>query len=337
MSLGARPEHIAVVTTSFPRFPGDAAGHFVLAEVRELERQGARVTVIAAGDSAAPPAGDVHFVGGSALFDWPGALPRLRERPLRGLLALTFVVRSARLLAQLGPFDRVISHWLLPSALPPLVTWPLGGAPRPALEVVLHGSDARLLARLPRRARGPLLRELARRGARLRFVSRTLRDELARSSGLGLGLQAWLEKSEVRPAALDITFAPSRAEARDALGVTPDERLVVVVGRLVPEKRTHVALSAASLVPDARVVVVGAGPERERLARELPEAVLVGQVPREVALRWIAAADLLLSASREEGAPTAIREARALDVPVVARAAGDLERWSVDDPELWVL
>ena len=68
-----------------------------------------------------------------------------------------------------------------------------------------------------------------------------------------------------------------------------------------------------------------------------PEATFVGQLPRAVALEWLAAADVLVSASREEGAPTVVREARALDVPVVARASGDLELWSREDPELFVI
>ena len=43
---------------------------------------------------------------------------------------------------------------------------------------------------------------------------------------------------------------------------------------------------------------------------------------------WIRASDLVVSASREEGAPTVVREARALGTPVVTTAAGDLVKWA---------
>lgn len=114
-------------------------------------------------------------------------------------------------------------------------------------------------------------------------------------------------------------------------------RLIVIVGRLVRSKRVDVALRSAALVPKANVVVIGDGPQAAELAAEHPGVRFVGLVPRDQALTWIAAADLVLSASRSEGAPTVIREARALGVPVVSTAAGDLTRWMRSDRELWVV
>jgi glycosyltransferase involved in cell wall biosynthesis len=340
MHAPARRERVAVVTTSFPRYAGDAAGHFVLAEVRALQRSGADVTVIAAGHGDAPPADcDVRFGGGGDLFDWPGALPRLRENPLRALGALEFVHRARRLLRETGPFDRVVAHWIVPCAFPLLVVPSRSSVHSSAeLEVVAHGSDVRLLARLPNRLRSLILGALFRRNVRLRFVSHALRDELLGLPGLTREHRTWVEtRSEIRPAALEVTGVPSRAGARARHGIHDDARLLVIVGRLVPEKRTEVALAAAQLVPEARVVVVGGGPEQAGLASAYPEATFLGQLSRDATLEWLVAADVLLSASREEGAPTAVREARALGVAVVARAAGDLELWSREDPELWVI
>jgi glycosyltransferase involved in cell wall biosynthesis len=51
-----------------------------------------------------------------------------------------------------------------------------------------------------------------------------------------------------------------------------------------------------------------------------------GRLPRSEALAWIANASALVSTSRVEGAPTVVREARALGVPVVAFPAGDLAK-----------
>jgi glycosyltransferase involved in cell wall biosynthesis len=68
-------------------------------------------------------------------------------------------------------------------------------------------------------------------------------------------------------------------------------------------------------------VVVGDGPERPRLERQARslgvDALFVGAVAREVALAWIAAADVVLHASSAEGLSTVVREAEALGTRVV--------------------
>jgi glycosyltransferase involved in cell wall biosynthesis len=65
---------------------------------------------------------------------------------------------------------------------------------------------------------------------------------------------------------------------------------------------------------------VGDGPEKGRLeahARRLGlDTRFVGRTSRADALAWIAAADSLLHASRDEGLSTVVREAEALGVPV---------------------
>jgi glycosyltransferase involved in cell wall biosynthesis len=113
--------------------------------------------------------------------------------------------------------------------------------------------------------------------------------------------------------------------------------LVIIVSRLVRGKRLGTALAAASLIPDAVVVVVGDGPLGPALAARFARARFVGQLPRQQALAWMAAADVLITASRNEGAPTVVREARALNLPVVAAPAGDLTAWATSDAELTLI
>ena len=106
-----------------------------------------------------------------AAFGWPGLAARVRERPLRLAGAAAWVARARGAVAR-GGFDRVLAHWAVPSA------WPVVMRKGPALEVVSHGGDVRLLARLRAWcARGSCGR-IATRAERWRFVSRSLEEQL---------------------------------------------------------------------------------------------------------------------------------------------------------------
>jgi teichuronic acid biosynthesis glycosyltransferase TuaC len=225
-----------------------------------------------------------------------------------------------------GELDRVVAHFIVPSA------WPISSRSARRLEVVAHGSDVRLVARLPKPLRMRILGELLAAGARFRVVSRDLLDQLCSDGPAELR-----GRCTVQPCAIDLGEVADRSEARARLGVPSDQRLVVVVGRLVRSKRVGVALSAATLMPATRVVVIGTGPERHRLGARFPSVEFCGKLPRSRTLRWIAAADAMLCASREEGAPTVVREARALGTPVVAAPSGDLTEWAAMDAGLSVI
>ena len=102
--------------------------------------------------------------------------------------------------------------------------------------------------------------------------------------------------------------------------------LVLCAGRLVPQKAFEVALSAFARadVPDARLVILGEGPEREALqalAAALgvaPRVDMPGHVPD---IRpWLDRCDLFLLTSRYEGYGAVVVEALAAGRPVVATA-----------------
>jgi glycosyltransferase involved in cell wall biosynthesis len=324
---------VYVVTTSYPEHAGDAQGHFVAAEVRRLAQQH-DVTVLAPGRDRAP-LGDERVVGlaGGDAFGFPGALARLRERPWRVAGAAQFVAGALGWLARAPTPAQLIAHFLLPCGVP-IATRGLGSR-RTELEVVVHGSDARLLTKLPL---GPSFvgQELERAGARLRFVSSELHDLVL--SSLSTTVRGSLAaRSRVEPCVIDLPGARSRAQAREALGIAPETAVAVIVARLIAGKRVHVALEACERVPHLHAIVVGEGPERQRLTRRFPRATFVGHVERPVALAYLAAADALVSASLEEGAPTVVREARALGTPVVCLAAGDLVSWAERDRGIHVV
>jgi len=329
---GSSRGHVALVTTSYPTHPGDPSGHFVAAEARALARAGHAVTVVAPSvvhDRALRveqrDGVEVRWIPAGDAFGLPGAWLRLRERPQRAFGALRFIRGARRELTRLEAVERVVAHFLVPSGFP--IGMRLSHVP---LEVVVHGSDLGVVEALPLSLRKRLAQSLG--SASIRCVSSELRERLGRALGPAL-----LARAHVEASPLELEPVLERDAARRALGLAPDARLAVVVGRLIPSKRCDLALRAARLVPGARLVVVGDGPERARLEREFPEARFTGAVPRPRALEWLSAADVLVSASEREGAPSVVREARALGTRVVALPAGDLEAWSREDPGLTVL
>ncbi|HET9956368.1 MAG TPA: glycosyltransferase, partial [Polyangiaceae bacterium] len=278
---------IAILTTSYPQWDGDAAGHFVAADALELVRQGHSVSVFCPRDpqfgwchpdpQTANPAvfsADAHGACG-----FPGVLPRIRARPWRLLGLLSWLWSARRWLKTHGPFDRLICQWLFPSA------WPLARYTRNSvakLECVVHGSDARLLARLPRPVQRSIVRGLLQRGAHFRCVS----EELAqivwqavdfRAATAARALRAELEaRIYVHPPALEVEVPLSRSAARKQLNVITPAPLVVIASRLIASKRVDVALNALRLAGITDIVVLGDGPEQRTLARRYPEVRFMG-------------------------------------------------------------
>ena len=108
--------------------------------------------------------------------------------------------------------------------------------------------------------------------------------------------------------------------------VEPGPPVIGFLGRLAPVKDIGLWLDAFALLAQRRAVrglICGEGVERpmaERRAVGLPLR-FAGQVPAGMAL---AAMDVLLLTSRNEGLPLAVVEAGGLGVPVVAPAVGGL-------------
>ena len=114
---------------------------------------------------------------------------------------------------------------------------------------------------------------------------------------------------------------------------------LVAVGALTPEKDHATLLEAFAIVarqlPAARLTILGEGPERAALSARTSRLGLTGSVvwPGEVAdaPARLARAALLVHPSRREALGTAVLEAMALGVPVVASATGGLVDLLGDD------
>jgi glycosyltransferase involved in cell wall biosynthesis len=123
-----------------------------------------------------------------------------------------------------------------------------------------------------------------------------------------------------------ITVLPNPApDAADALPVAPPATrpLVAFAGRLTAAKNVDAALHAVELLPDATLVVIGDGEERQRLEQMAGERVrFVGARPRGEVLGLLAAADVAVLPSAWENFPHAAVEALAMGTPVVATRVG---------------
>jgi glycosyltransferase involved in cell wall biosynthesis len=147
------------------------------------------------------------------------------------------------------------------------------------------------------------------------------------------------ERIAVVPLGFDLTrfdgVSSRRADARLQLGL-PDGPVVLLVARLVPIKRVDRFLRIAARVatPDVTFMIAGDGDLGEELRRSEAAAALGSRV-RWLGLRTdvdflLAAADVTVLCSDNEGTPVSLIESQAAGVPVVATRVGGVAAVVVD-------
>ena len=116
-------------------------------------------------------------------------------------------------------------------------------------------------------------------------------------------------------------------------GIPVELRLVLSVGRLVPQKDHLTAIRTIKHLPDTALVIVGSGPLEAELQKEAESLGLTSRVRlvghRSDARALIGAADALLVPSLWEGHPFVAIEAMAASVPVVAASSPGLHEWII--------
>ena len=126
------------------------------------------------------------------------------------------------------------------------------------------------------------------------------------------------------------SLAPEeRARMRRALGIRPEEQVLINLGRLGHEKNLEEILTlygeALARHPSLRLLIVGGGPAEETLKAKAEElglgerAVFAGMVPPEEVQNYYKLGDLFVSASTSETQGLTYVEAAANALPLLCR------------------
>jgi glycosyltransferase involved in cell wall biosynthesis len=313
---------ILSVSTSYPRRPGDFAGHFVHALNAWLVRAGHEVTVIAphaaglAEDETWDGVRVMRFRYAPAWFEqvaYGDGVPANVRRDPRAMLALPGFAAGLRaaVRANAKAADVIHVNWAPTAAL---AGGALAGSP---VVLTLHGSDTTL------GRKGGVWKRLLlaglRRATRVAVVA-SEQSAFLRSAGLTTRPITTIA-SGVDPELLE------RARREE------DESFqFLFAGRLIPTKGPADLLEAFGRLARAhdhiQLTFVGGGSEegalRERMtALGIAERVVFrGPLDHADALDAIAGADAFVLPSYGEGSPLSVTEALALGTPVVGTSVG---------------
>lgn len=164
-------------------------------------------------------------------------------------------------------------------------------------------------------------RWLARRTARI-IVNSSGTEEFYVQQGIDRR-KFVLIPNGIRPAQ---PSALAREQLLAKLGLPADARLIGAVNRLWPQKRVKDLIWAADLLkvirPDVHLLVIGDGPQRDRLIRFRRQVCIEDKVHflghRDDVAQMMPHFDVLWLGSEYEGLPNVIMEAMSQAVPVVA-------------------
>lgn len=250
--------------------------------------------------------------------------PRFPVIPKLGMSIAPFLMYHAllpvlRKLKAEGPdFDLIDAHYFYPDGV---AAARLGAALDTPVVITARGSDVTWLPRFHRPSQQ--IQWAAEHASAVVTVSKALKDSLA-----ALGVNP--KKITVLRNGVDLDrFGPrDRSAIRARLDLQGPVWLTV--GHLVELKGVDVAIEALAQVPDATLLIAGAGPEERKLHQRVERLGLsarvrfLGAVPHAELCEYYNAADAMVLVSSREGMPNVVLEAIACGTPVVATAVGGI-------------
>jgi glycosyltransferase involved in cell wall biosynthesis len=346
-------EVVVMVTSSYPRFPGDSVGTFLEPIAKSVAALGHDVHVVAPWHPLVRRASEedgvrFHFyryapVQSLHVFGYASAMRddvSLRSTAwMAAPLALAAGWRKARGVARRHRATVVHAHWVVPGGITAALACP--GLP---LVVSLHGSDlyvaetvaaARYAARVTFRRAG--------------FVT-ACSDDLGRRA---VALGADPDRLETVPYGVDVDRFRPDSSAREALrGRIANDRGVPIVfaaGRLVRKKGFEYLIEAMRHVPRAVLALAGDGTLAGELRARADAAGVAGRVkflgdlPQDTVGEYLAAADVVVipsvrdDAGNVDGLPNVVLEALASGAPLVTTAAGGIGAVAKPDETAFVV
>jgi glycosyltransferase involved in cell wall biosynthesis len=227
-------------------------------------------------------------------------------------------------------FDLIDAHYFYPDGVAAIHLGRTLGKP---VVITGRGTDLSLIPNFALARRQ--ITWAARRAAGIVTVSDALKSRVAR---LGIPesrivtLRNGVDLEAFRPI--------DRARARRKLQIP--RTMILSVGHLIERKGHDISIGALKELGDVDLLIVGEGPEKERLMTLTHEFGLservrfVGQVPQEELPMYYSAAEALVLASSREGWANVLLESMACGTPVVAT---DIEgnREVIQSPKAGVL
>ena len=130
------------------------------------------------------------------------------------------------------------------------------------------------------------------------------------------------------------------ARKKAELGIPPEDRVILAVGRLSKEKGHFDLIKAMSHLARTRteaswrLIILGDGPERQNIAHTIEQAGLNERVQLKGYCPQVSdyyqASDAVVISSLSEGSPNVLLEAMAVGVPVAATAVGGIPEMVTD-------
>ena len=324
-----QPLRVLTLSTLFPNAAAPNFGIFVERQTAELaSRPETDVTVInPVGQPPWPLSRLSQYTALSALpahEEWRGLdvhRPRFRLIPKIGGASnprriANSILPLVRKLHKQTPFDVIDAEFFYPDGP---AAMRLAAALDIPFTIKARGADIHHWGS-EQQCRDQIL-QAAEKASALLAVSEALKQDM-----VGLGMDG--SKIAVHYTGLEqAKFVPvDRVAAKQTLGVSGP--LFITTGALIKRKNQDLVIRALANIPDATLMLAGAG-EEERSYRALAKQLgvadrvrFLGNVPHEQLPHLTAAADIAILASKSEGLANAWVEALACGTPVILSEAG---------------
>ena len=337
---------VLIVSTAFPRYTDDPTAKWLVETIRRLAAEGYQFEVLTSayrgGGNTELDGIPVHrfryfFARWERLTHEESAPDRMRRSLLYRILPVFYMASgtvAAWRLGRRGHFDIVHVHWPVPHAL---FGWAAraGGGGRPKIIAHFYSVELRWVKHSLRMLHG-FLRRAITSADRVVAISNSTANEIRSIANVPVEVIPYAvelprrAQAPLSPASSTTSGATSRTTspttspspgagasgaASTPTAPPPIGLTLLSVGRLVERKGVRYVIDALNILPrelGARLVIIGDGPERERLESQARD---LGVVERVEFRGWVDPTEL----------DRAYSEADIFVLPAVVDARGDTE------------